>query len=691
MVIAGELLRNRLRMIPQGLAAAGVAVLYAGLWAGVQWIECIDPLVGFGCLVVTTAAAVTLSLRHGPLVALLGLLGGFLTPVMVRTGSDQPEVLLYVLLLQAGLLCLTRYRNWYLLSGLTMVGAVAWGLVWVVFLSVPDDHWYLGPYLIATMAIHLWLSMGAASADARFSIVLQRSASWAGMIAGMVLLAGMVGRDDFTVETWLFMGIMSVGVLALARISERYEPLAWLSAALGLVLVTAWHGADIWEVSDGSTAYEVRFAWVLFGFGALHTVGPIAVMWGSAAAWRWATASVAAVLGFGLVGYGHFMDVNPLGMRWWVACLIVAGLYVIPFGAVLRQRATMREAERALAALAVGITALVSLALAIALETQWLTIALGLEVAALALIYEWLKVRALRRLAGIATAITAVRLLANPMVLEYEFGTTVVWNGLLSTYGAPLAALAIAAWRLRQDLDDALVTALEWCAVVVGVALVGLEVHHAFGGGDLTGVTFPLHERAALVNLMWVGGLGLFVIGRWLGREAYRDGGTTVFGLTLIAAVVVLCGIDNPLWADHKIGGTPVWNVLLYLYGVPTVLLLIAGWVYRRCGELTWSWAMTGATALFGFVLVSLEIHHGFHLEDMHDRSISLTQWGSMTTAWMALGGLMWLMDRVWREAAWPASGMIVGGLGVVVSIWVLCIVQNPLLTGQVVEGGAIV
>ena len=690
MVAAGELLRNRLRMIPQGLAAAGVAVTYGALWAGVQWVECIPHMTGFACIVVTTAAAIVLSLRHGLMVAVLGLLGGFLTPVMVSSGAGQPEALLYVLILQAGLVALTRYRNWFLLSALVAAGAVTWGVVWVVFFMEPAHIWYIGPYLIGTMAIHLWLGSGLSGDKGRAMIIVQRIAAWAGMIAGMLLLAATVGREQFTTETWWFMGVMSVGLLVLARIAPRYEPMAWMASALGLILVTSWHGAvSVDAVPTGAIA-EQRFAWVLLGFGLLHAAGAFACLWGAARPSRWAIASVASGLAYLLVGYWHFMNATPLGMEWWVVCLIAAAAYALAGFVIHQRRAGMTDVAHSLAAVSVGVTSLVSLSLAIALEHQWLTIALALEVAAIAVIHEKMRLSALRWLAGIVAAIVAVRLLANPLVLEYDYGSTLIWNGLLSTYGAPLIAFALAAWRFRRVRDDVLVESLEWGAMAIGVALVSLQVRHAFHAGDLVAERFGLMEWVTWINLHLILAFALNETGRALARRALRIGAAVVSVAALVAAVFVLFGTHNPLAAEHSISPTPVLNELLYFYGVPAILLAMVAWGFSRSGEVAMGHLMEWAAVVFAAVLMMLQVHHGFHDGDMHRDVVSLNEWATHVIGFMLLGGLLLAAGRWWPRDVFRRGGAIIGSLGLIVALVQLCLILNPLLSDQQILGDRI-
>jgi uncharacterized membrane protein len=110
--------------IAQAVSAAGIATLFACVLAAVH-IEQISlpPTSGFVLMALITAGAVALALQQGPFIAALGLLGGFLTPVLVNSGHPNVGGLFgYLFLLQLGLLALSRARGWSVLAGLTLLG-----------------------------------------------------------------------------------------------------------------------------------------------------------------------------------------------------------------------------------------------------------------------------------------------------------------------------------------------------------------------------------------------------------------------------------------------------------------------------------------------------------------------------------------------------------------------------------------
>ena len=98
--------------IAQALSGAGIAVLYASFYAATSLYDLIPALAGFTGMSIATAVAVALSTWHGRPIALLGLLGGFLTPALVTSPHPQASILfIYLFLLLAGLMAVIRFRK----------------------------------------------------------------------------------------------------------------------------------------------------------------------------------------------------------------------------------------------------------------------------------------------------------------------------------------------------------------------------------------------------------------------------------------------------------------------------------------------------------------------------------------------------------------------------------------------------
>jgi uncharacterized membrane protein len=97
-----------------GLTALGVVVLYLSVWAGGSYYQLFPLGAAFVAMAAITAATVAIAVgRNSQPVAVLAMLGGFMTPVLVSTGRDAHVALFsYVAVLNAALLPIAWLRRW---------------------------------------------------------------------------------------------------------------------------------------------------------------------------------------------------------------------------------------------------------------------------------------------------------------------------------------------------------------------------------------------------------------------------------------------------------------------------------------------------------------------------------------------------------------------------------------------------
>src|SRR5947209_4848258 len=136
LVIGGVALKRKENVVTaQTLCATGILILYAVTFACRSFYH--FPFFGliptFALMTLITAAAFLLAVRMDALVvAILGNAGGFLTPVLLSTGQDNPLGLFgYIALLDIGLLAVARRKEWSSLPILGAVGTVLMQIAWV--------------------------------------------------------------------------------------------------------------------------------------------------------------------------------------------------------------------------------------------------------------------------------------------------------------------------------------------------------------------------------------------------------------------------------------------------------------------------------------------------------------------------------------------------------------------------------
>jgi uncharacterized membrane protein len=120
-------LRNmtkKLALLGQGFIGGGLAMFYFAFFAGSMRykLEYMPIEVAFGCMIGVTAAAVVIAVRFNALsIAALGAVGGYLTPIMIRTSTGNiPGLSAYLLLLGLGILAVAIWRQWPLLTWISI-------------------------------------------------------------------------------------------------------------------------------------------------------------------------------------------------------------------------------------------------------------------------------------------------------------------------------------------------------------------------------------------------------------------------------------------------------------------------------------------------------------------------------------------------------------------------------------------
>ena len=111
----GERLRQKgYRGYALTLLGGGISILYFSVFAAYNFYRLLDQLPAFCLMLMITMTAVLMSLRYdSKSIAYLGLIGGFLTPVMLSTGRDnQVGLFTYIAMLDLGVLALAYFKNW---------------------------------------------------------------------------------------------------------------------------------------------------------------------------------------------------------------------------------------------------------------------------------------------------------------------------------------------------------------------------------------------------------------------------------------------------------------------------------------------------------------------------------------------------------------------------------------------------
>ncbi len=258
-------LRRRYGTTANALAGAGAVVLYATFWAASVRYGLIGLAPSFVLMAAVTAACCTLAARHNAMViALLGLAGGFATPLLLSSGSDRPIGLFgYVLLLDIALLFLAQRCRWPVLALVSLAATVAYEALWIAERMGPD-RLELGLAILGLFAI-LFAAAGRAAAP-------EERARWQTTQAAAVLLPFafvfyFAADADFGPHLHPLAALVVLLSLAAGWVAQAQTVpfLALATASAAVASVGAWvlargaAGATAWEVAGWSCAIAAAF------------------------------------------------------------------------------------------------------------------------------------------------------------------------------------------------------------------------------------------------------------------------------------------------------------------------------------------------------------------------------------------------------------------------------------------------
>ncbi len=280
LLAASEMKGRRYAVTANALDAAAIAILFSTIFAANALWHLLGQLPTFGLMVLITAVAVLLSLRHdSAFVALLGLVGGFATPILLSTGEDHPIGLFgYLLLLDVGLAWVSFRKRWSVLlaASLAFTTLYQWGWVFKFVTHNPGELRLAAVVFMVfpiLMALAFWLGGRTAPAKAGgnfglpdlFDPTLVASAVFPLLFALCMGVVPAFGSHYRLLFGYLF--LVDLGLWALAAVQKK----GWLHGGAALATLLTFAG---WL----DVGYAHADAWP----GVLFCVAPFVLLYAGA-------------------------------------------------------------------------------------------------------------------------------------------------------------------------------------------------------------------------------------------------------------------------------------------------------------------------------------------------------------------------------------------------------------------------
>jgi len=651
--------------IPSILTAAGTTVAYATVYAAYALYGFLSPAAAFIALGLVALATLAAALLHGPILAGLGLVGAYVSPILVSTGQANYWALyIYLAVVTAAAFALARARLWRWLA----ITAVAFAVFWM--LPGIDDfardslmphvfHGVVG-YALAAALIVSGLFYGPPAQPGKVEGI--SSGALGGYLFALALLV--VARNHEAPALYAF-ALLCAATIAIAWRAESAAGAVPAAAILAGLVIAQW-------------AVELRLENPLAAPGPLSGNVP-ELPKATFGSHLWLGAVLAAL--FGASGFlAQERTKSAAQSMLWAASAIIAPIAImialyyrialwersIPFAGIavalaaifayMTEALSKREAKpgsaSAAAIFATGSIISLALALTFALEKGWLTVSFALMAAGIAYVESKRGLPFLRWLAAAACLFVIARIAYEPRIVGDALGATPVFNWLLWGYGVPAISFWVAGWLLRKRKDDIPSRFADSLAILFTALFFSLQIRHYINGGDIyrEGGSFTEFAMHVIVGLAMTIGLERT---RMVTKNIVHDVGSKIIaGLSFIGIYAGLLTFENPFFTGASIGEGRYINLLTLGYLLPAIIAGLLAVVYQKTRTENFRTAAAVTSIVLMMAYLTLQVRAMFQGPRLDRFGASDAELYTYSAVWLAFSVLLLLIGIVRQSKA---------------------------------------
>jgi uncharacterized membrane protein len=646
--------------IPAALASGGFMTCFALMFLAYNSFSMLSAEWAFIGLAVIAVCASAMAIKLGPLLAVIGIIGAYSVPVWVNTGSGQLfSLLIYVALVSVAAAVVAhkvqRVWLWYLL----WVGHIGWYLVGLTLFNY-DTVWLIGVFallsILGLIAIAR-LGLGFNTLEVRphsFKRLVNLFPDHGLLLAFIAPLMIAMLLSVFNLQ-WQIVALLSIALLLfLVLKNSRWD--VWQGVSLVVALLLVVSAKQTYAFDDALFIFKNEY-----GLGLLLALGlsGYGLYFGNKYPKRLAFHLLASLSVFVLVGTLYALIPNTAlatAYPLWAVLLCLMSAVLIKFtqnNTTLWQRFSYW----------VGANANITLAITMLLSDSGLTIALAVQVLLLSLLIRKYNVAMPHWPIKALVAALLLRLTLSPWTPSYDelsiFGlhwSLVVYPLCIGLFFA--AAKCFNTSKLKIWLEGA---ALHCLALFVTT-----ETSYQLVGHYPQLFSLSFYEQVLLsCNLLALGCVYLYRAqsAGQLGK-LYRTAGlilSALAGLLLINTTLD----DNPLLMRLYVGETPIFNWVILIWLVPSLLALwLASLVKSLNAKL--SQITLGVSGLLALLAINTLIRQYWQGGFIYlDKATSDAELYSYSVIWLLLGALVVIAGHLKQQRLLQNVGL--GILGAVI------------------------
>ncbi|MGJ8652175.1 MAG: DUF2339 domain-containing protein [Opitutaceae bacterium] len=633
--------------IGQALSGAGVACLYFAVYAAVHLYHFLGVTGGFVGMVMVTLLAVALSLRNGAPIALMGLVGGFLTPLLMQTDATDTLLLFgYLFFLFCGAQYLCLRRGWLGLLLGSLIGVYLWS-GFVILSNWNQPVQYLEGAMVFVIGIcavnAVWavsMKSTACSQHARSVLSVIRIFAWSG---GLFQSLALVWLSGFSGVDFTLFAVLSIGALTLAAFDEgSFFWAAWLAlvAICTAILSSPVVGGASWLL------------WAVGLLGLFFVVGHWRALRSDKAV-EWRALSMASVLLLTPLLYANRVWV----VEWvtyfdgfWILLAGMCALCLMAAGEHIFRREDSTDVVGEYSAFAVF---LFGFGLWTYLPSEYLAHGIaGLWIVGL-LYWNARKLGRMHLMQGVLGGVWSFLVFASAVKAVSYFLREPLHGGIEQTGFVALAWLlgvvALAGSTYFSRKDEQIVALLKWA---LGLAsLFSLVVTYQWLDES--------HMSDAWSRVLVEGGLTalLAVLAVSMCRfvTRYRRG---IAGSYILSALVCLRVVVLHLGDQGAEGENFFFNALLLQFGVPFLAASAMAWMWAEVQHQAARHAHQVIAMLIGFVWSTFLVQDYFGGSELFEWRASNTEVYTYSVVWLVLA-VLYQSIGLWRNQRMIHAGSL--------------------------------
>jgi uncharacterized membrane protein len=662
--------------IAQSLSGAGIADLYVCIFAATSLYDIIPDFIGFVAMAIVTATAVILSLKHGMPIALLGLIGGFLTPAMVGSNNPSaPTLFIYLYFVIAAILVVIRQQQWWSMAIPSVIGAFLWIFIWVFGGNFSSkDSIYLGLFLMAVSITVIVTSKQKYEQDTNsatdFSLNDLKSMKSLNYItlSGSTLIMGVIASQaGFGFMEWSLFGLISLGGIVLAFFNQKlYGFVPWVSMAVNAVMLAYWNAAD-----------TNAFALTIIIFAAIYIVSGYLLQSRSERPLIWSGLVAAASIGYYLLGYYELRNaelIASIPMLWGFIAVAFSGLSVFALNKIIQDVPSEHHQKQHIMAVYAGAaTAFLSIGMTIELPREFLSVAFAAQMLAMSWINTRININALRIIVGILAGVFGFLLIPQILLLVQLTVYSLVETQLylqksvpivdwpIFQLGLPALFFVISSYFLRLQKDDRLVRLMEITTIaLIGVMGYYLTRHIFHVDENILFVKAGFVERSVISNILFIYALVCLWVGKRYSRQAATSSGVILFSIATFRIIYFDFISHNPLWSLQSVGELPILNALLITYGLPIFWTSKLIKKFSHAIKPKWNKYGYGFMLLLAFSLLSFNVRQFFQGTYLNGYETTNAEIYSYSVAWLLFGIVLLFLGTVKQDKMVRVASLII-------------------------------